>query len=103
MNQWAFVTAAYAVTMVATVGAAGLGVRGDAPGRSRCRAASHARMIAKPKHQRLVLVVIAAIAVVAAVLLAMWGLRDRAAYFFTPATSPRARRRSASRRGLAEW
>ena len=41
-------------------------------------------MTAKPKHQRLALVVIAAIAVVAAVLLAMWGLRDRAAYFFTP-------------------
>ena len=40
-------------------------------------------MTAKPKHQRLVLVAIAAIAVAAAVLLAMWGLRDRAAYFFT--------------------
>jgi cytochrome c-type biogenesis protein CcmE len=42
-------------------------------------------MIAKPKHQRLVLVVIALVAVLAAVLLAMWGLRDRAAYFYTPA------------------
>ncbi len=42
-------------------------------------------MIAKPKHQRLVLVIIAAAAVVAAVLLAMWGLKDRAAYFYTPA------------------
>lgn len=41
-------------------------------------------MIAKPKHQRLVLVVIAAAAVIAAVLLAMWGLKDRAAYFYTP-------------------
>ena len=41
-------------------------------------------MIAKPKHQRLVLVIIAAVAVVAAVLLAMWGLKDRAAYFYTP-------------------
>jgi len=41
-------------------------------------------MIAKPKHQRLVLIIVAAIAVGAAVLLAMWGLRDRAAYFFTP-------------------
>jgi cytochrome c-type biogenesis protein CcmE len=41
-------------------------------------------MTAKPKHQRLILIVIAAIAVLAAVLLAMWGLRDRAAYFFTP-------------------
>ena len=41
-------------------------------------------MIAKPKHQRLVLVIIAAAAVIGAVLLAMWGLQDRAAYFYTP-------------------
>lgn len=40
-------------------------------------------MLAKPKHQRLVLVVLAAAAVLAAVLLAMWGLKDRAAYFYT--------------------
>ena len=39
----------------------------------------------KPKNQRLVLVAVAAAAVLAAVLLAMWGLRDRASYFFTPA------------------
>ena len=39
----------------------------------------------KPKNQRLVLVVAAALAVLAAVLLAMWGLKDRAAYFYTPA------------------
>jgi len=39
----------------------------------------------KPKNQRLVLVVAALVALVAAVLLAMWGLRDRAAYFYTPA------------------
>ena len=39
----------------------------------------------KPKNQRLVLVVAAIAAVLLAVLLAMWGLRDRAAYFFTPA------------------
>jgi cytochrome c-type biogenesis protein CcmE len=42
-------------------------------------------MTTKPKHQRLVLVVLALAAVLAAVLLAMWGLRDRAAYFYTPA------------------
>jgi cytochrome c-type biogenesis protein CcmE len=42
-------------------------------------------MIAKPKHQRLVLILVALAAVFAAVLLAMWGLRDRAAYFYTPA------------------
>ena len=39
----------------------------------------------KPKNQRLVLVVSAMLAVAAAVLLAMWGLKDRAAYFYTPA------------------
>jgi cytochrome c-type biogenesis protein CcmE len=39
----------------------------------------------KPKNQRLVLLGAAAVAVLAAVLLAMWGLKDRAAYFYTPA------------------
>ena len=39
----------------------------------------------KPKNQRLILLSAALIAVLAAVLLAMWGLRDRASYFYTPA------------------
>ena len=39
----------------------------------------------KPKNQRLILVLAAAAAVLVAVLLAMWGLKDRAAYFYTPA------------------
>jgi cytochrome c-type biogenesis protein CcmE len=39
----------------------------------------------KPKNQRLVLVVAAVAALFVAVLLAMWGLRDRASYFYTPA------------------
>jgi cytochrome c-type biogenesis protein CcmE len=39
----------------------------------------------KPKNQRLVLVVAAVVAVLVAVLLAMWGLRERASYFYTPA------------------
>lgn len=38
----------------------------------------------KPKHQRLLLAGLAIAAVLVAILLAMWGLRDRAAYFFTP-------------------
>lgn len=41
-------------------------------------------MMVKPKHQRLVLVVLALAALVGAVVLAMWGLQDRAAYFVTP-------------------
>ena len=39
----------------------------------------------RPKHQRLVLVLAVIAALVAAALLAMWGLADRAAYFRTPA------------------
>ena len=39
----------------------------------------------KPKNQRLVLVVAALVALFAAVLLAMWGLRSQASYFYTPA------------------
>jgi cytochrome c-type biogenesis protein CcmE len=39
----------------------------------------------KPKNQRLVLVVAAVIALFGAVLLAMWGLRSQASYFYTPA------------------
>ena len=39
----------------------------------------------KPKTQRLVLVAAAIVAVLAAVLLAMWGLREQASYFYTPA------------------
>ncbi|MEQ7872847.1 cytochrome c maturation protein CcmE [Sphingomonas sp. ASV193] len=38
----------------------------------------------KPKHQRLTLVAVAAVALLGAALLAMWGLKDRAAYFATP-------------------
>ncbi len=38
----------------------------------------------KPKNQRLALLVAAMIAVAGAVLLAMWGLRDQAAYFYSP-------------------
>ena len=39
----------------------------------------------KPKNQRLVLVAAALVAVLAAVLLAMWGLKEQASYFYTPA------------------
>lgn len=39
----------------------------------------------KAKNQRLVLVTAAIGAVLIAVLLAMWGLKDRASYFYTPA------------------
>jgi cytochrome c-type biogenesis protein CcmE len=38
----------------------------------------------QPKHQRLILVVIALIALVGAALLAVWGLRSQASYFYVP-------------------
>jgi len=38
----------------------------------------------KPKHQRLVLVVIALVAIVGAGVLAAWGLRSQASYFYVP-------------------
>ena len=41
-------------------------------------------MIVRPKHQRLILLILALLALTGAVLLAMWGLQDRAAYFVTP-------------------
>jgi cytochrome c-type biogenesis protein CcmE len=58
-------------------------------------------MIAKPKHQSLALIVIAIIAVLVAVMLAMWGLSSRVAYFYTPAeiASGKAREGEAIRVG----
>jgi cytochrome c-type biogenesis protein CcmE len=38
----------------------------------------------KPKHQRLVLLGIAVVVVLAAALLAIWGLRNQASYFYVP-------------------
>ncbi len=53
----------------------------------------------RPKHQRLLLAGLAIAAVLAAVLLAMWGLRDRAAYFYTPSEIDRAEPGQAIRLG----
>jgi cytochrome c-type biogenesis protein CcmE len=38
----------------------------------------------KPKHQRLVLLVIAIVAMIGAALLAIWALRNQASYFYLP-------------------
>ena len=59
-----------------------MGIRVDAPRGSRSR---FAETPMKPKNQRLVLVGAAMVALVAAVMLAMWGLRAQASYFYTPA------------------
>ena len=39
----------------------------------------------KPKHQRLVLLVVALVALIGAALLATWALRNQASYFYVPA------------------
>ena len=41
-------------------------------------------MALRPKHQRLALISLALVALLGAALLAMWGLKDRAAWFVTP-------------------
>ena len=55
----------------------------------------------KPKNQRLVLVLAAVAALIGAVLLAMWGLRRQASYFYTPAdvSAGKARNGEAMRLG----
>ena len=55
------------------------------------------------KNQRLVLVAAAIVAVLGAVLLAMWGLKDRAAYFYTPADIAAGKAARARRCASAEW
>jgi cytochrome c-type biogenesis protein CcmE len=45
----------------------------------------------KAKHQRLVLAILAVVAIVGAALLAMSALKDQAAYFYTPADAHRDR------------
>ena len=42
-------------------------------------------MAVKAKHQRLVLIVVALVALIAAALLAMWALRNQASLFYVPA------------------
>jgi len=56
-------------------------------------------MMVRPKHQRLVLVALALTALIGAVLLAMWGLKDRAAYFYTPSDIDNAAPNRAMRLG----
>ena len=41
--------------------------------------------VIKPKHQRLILVLAALVALIAAALLAAWALRNQASYFYLPA------------------
>ena len=59
----------------------------------------------KPKHQRLVLVLAALAALIAAALLAAWALRNQASYFYLPAemaTKPPAADRAVRLGGMVE-
>ena len=59
----------------------------------------------KPKHQRLVLVVAALAALIAAALLAAWALRNQASYFYLPAemaSKPPAADRAVRLGGMVE-
>lgn len=59
----------------------------------------------KPKHQRLVLVVIALVALIGAGLLAAWALRNQASYFYLPAemvANPPAADRAVRLGGMVE-
>src|SRR5690606_13108968 len=62
-----------------------LELAGDARGRTAARRGTK-EMIAgfKPKNQRLVLLLIALIALIGAALLAIWALRNQASYFYVP-------------------
>ena len=82
MNPWPFVIRRLCSRDRADRRAAAMVVGIDAPGGSRGRRAQ-AQM--KPKNQRLVLVSAALVALLVAVLLAMWGLRSQASFFYTPA------------------
>ena len=62
-----------------------MGVALDARGREVRRPSDPNVIRVQPKHQRLILALLVIAALIAAVLLAMWGLADRAAYFRTPA------------------
>ena len=57
----------------------------------------------KPKHQRLVLAGLALAALVVAGLLAAWGLRNTASYFYTRTRSWRRGRHPIARYGWAAW
>jgi cytochrome c-type biogenesis protein CcmE len=57
----------------------------------------------KAKNQRLTLIILAALAVLAAVLLGMWGLRDNAAFFYAPADVARKAFRSIATSASAGW
>src|SRR4051812_18869805 len=58
--------------------------------RRRARPAGQEPRHMKPKTQRLTLALLALAAIVAAALLALSGLRDQAAYFYTPSDAARA-------------
>lgn len=57
----------------------------------------------KPKHQRLILAILALAALIGAGLLAASALREEASYFYTPATLAKADVEPGRRFALAGW
>ncbi len=81
LDQWDFVYAAYATGVAGTLAMIAWSWADDAPCRSApCEGAAGM----KAKHQRLVLVVLALVALIAAGLLAAYALRNQASYFYLP-------------------
>ena len=73
-----------------------------APGRST-RSGAAGDEPAGPKHQRMVLIVVALVALIGAGLLATWALRNQASYFYLPADIVAHRPRLTPPCGWAEW
>ena len=87
----------------ARVGLIAWALAGDAPRRGRRRRAEAPPMSVKPKHQRLVLVVLALVARARRGAARHVGAAGPRAYFSRPATSPRQGRRRTRRCGSAAW
>lgn len=66
-------------------GAGGVELAGDARGGAAAgKGAAEMTGAFKPKHQRLVLLAVALVALIGAALLAAWALRNQASYFYVP-------------------
>ena len=88
LDQWPFVVACFAITVMAVLGLlvwswVAMRRAEKTPQHGAPRMTGPAAM-AKAKHQRLVLIVLALIALIAAALLAAWALRSEASYFYLP-------------------
>ena len=104
MNPWPFVIAAYALAIARDAGAGRAGLAGDARGRGRRARRASATMTSSPSTSGWCWSSLALVALVGAVLLAMWALRRPGGLFLR---AERHRRRQAAapgrRCGSAGW